>query len=128
MISGRALTQIRFLGWIVNALLGCNAMHDSRTLFSWTILSIRPARLLLCQLLDFGYDRCTGVRTRSKLQTRPTLTLGIQALEGNLLVQATTALFVCSHVPILGGQPTFEQPSTILGTELEATKHQPVAS
>ena len=39
-------------------------------------------------------------------------------------MQTTAALLTRSHVRILGGQPTLEQPSTILGTELEVIERQ----
>ena len=39
-------------------------------------------------------------------------------------MEATAALLVRSHISILGGQPAFEQPGTILGTELEAIECQ----
>ena len=89
-------------------------------------LSVRPTRLLLRQLLDFGSDRCTSVRRWSKwIKSTPKLTFRIQTLEGNLLLQTTTTLLVCPDVRILGGQPTFEQPSTVFGAQLEVTEYQP---
>jgi len=54
----------------------------------------------------------------------PKLTFRIQALEGNLLLQATAALLVRPDIRILGGQPTFKQPSAVLGAQLEVTVHQ----
>ena len=68
------------------------------------ILLIRPTSLLLHQLLDFGDDRWAGVVSTAKTYTIiSTLTLRIQTLEGNLLLQTTTAFPVRPHIGVLGG-------------------------
>jgi len=51
-------------------------------------------------------------------ETASALTLRIQALVGDLLLQTTAALLVRPNVRVLGGQPTFKQPSTVLGAKL----------
>lgn len=39
-------------------------------------------------------------------------------------MQTTATLLTRSNIRVLGGQPTFEQPSAILGTELEVIERQ----
>ena len=90
------------------------------------ILSTKPVRLFLRQLLNFGNDRCIKVSPVEIREVAPTtLTWRIQALIGNLLVQTTASLLARPHVRILGGQSTFKQPSTILRTELKVIERQP---
>jgi hypothetical protein len=74
----------------------------------------------LHQLLNFGDDGCASFSMVKTYKIISLLTLGIQALEGDLLLKATAALLVSSHIRVLGGQPTFQQPSAVLGSELEA--------
>ena len=64
---------------------------------------------------------------RSALTKLRPLTRRIQPLEGNLLLQTTTALLVCPQIAVLGGQPTFQQPSAVLGPKLEAVSRQTMA-
>ena len=85
----------------------------------FAILSIRPTRLLLRQLPNFGDDCCTRISTVKTVKITFQLTLGIQALEGNLLLKTTATFLVSAHIRVLGGQPTFQQPSAVLGSELE---------